>query len=214
VPGDIDEVPFQIQRGEGLCREKAAALFLITPKNLHMEKTARANGLLSSPGAGLFIAHKQETPVPEDRYAGLLQKIALSFGLGESQAGALVHHTYAYAGSHPEDPAHPLPQRVRLAKILVYKCVFTLSCELFRQSGCPAEKDQPPSLYYSYRCRPAGEGHLHHMPLSFRAVYILSHLIGFTERETAEILNTTVLNVKERCTRARAFLATPSNQLH
>src|SRR5215203_2685533 len=152
-----------------------------------MQQTALVNAVSSSPGT--VPAHKKETPPspPGDGYALLLQQIGERFGFSERQAGDLVQQTYAH--SHNRDTVHRFSRRVGLAKILVHKCIFTISTELFLQPGPASQKDRPASLDYS--CRHAAA--LQRMPLSFRAVYILNHVTGFTERETAEILNTSVL---------------------
>ena len=172
-----------------------------------MEQVARVGEAFAGLRAVLPISlpEAQGDSFLTERYKDLLYKISGHFGFTGTDVEALLHKTYTYASAHP-DKQDTLTQRVWLAKILVYQCVFLISSELFRQSGCYAEKNRSSSLTYYYRYRNASELHVHQMPLSFRAVYILGHCIGFTEPEIAAILNTTLLKVKERHAKALAFL--------
>ena len=149
--------------------------------------------------------HAHVASLPAHTYKALLYKIADHLGFSGADGDALVEKAYAYTAAHPAKQG-TLSQRVWLSKILVYQCVFIISSELFRQSGCYTEKNKPSSLTYYYRYRNAGELQLQQMPLSFRVVYILSHDIGFTAVEIAAILNTTLFKVKERYHKALAFL--------
>jgi DNA-directed RNA polymerase specialized sigma24 family protein len=138
------------------------------------------------------------------KYEPLLYSIANAFGFGENEAHGLVEEVNEYA--HKQPASECLPFRIWLSRCLVYKCVFRLGSELFYQSGCNAEKNRPGSLGYYYRYRNAGELNLQDMPLSFRAVYILRYIIGFTTIEISQILNTTHSKVVERYDKALVFL--------
>ncbi len=97
-------------------------------------------------------------------------------------------------------PAKFFSLRIWLTKLLVHKCIFKISSELFSQGN----SSKTLGHYYGY-----GDSHKlnqKHMPLSFRAVFILKNIVGFDENEIAEILNTTPLSVKQRLNKARAYV--------
>ncbi|HEY9363494.1 MAG TPA: sigma factor [Chitinophagaceae bacterium] len=138
------------------------------------------------------------------KYRQLLYEIARSFGFDEKESQELVQQSCLYASRHIEEEANHFSFRIWLSKILVYKCIFKISSELFSQAGTDTEENAFCSLGYS-RYKSSRGFNVQTMPLSLRAVFILNN-IGFNESEMAEILNTTLLKVKERLSKANAFL--------
>lgn len=169
-----------------------------------MEQLARAGAAFTGPRAKPALTNHYLEQARTDKHSALLYRIADSFGFGH-EAGELVRTTYTYACSHRTEQGS-LPCRVWLARILVHQCVFCISSALFRQAGGPAEKKSPGLLDDYYRYTTTGRQHLHDMPLSFRVVYILSQVIGFTASEIAAIVNAPLFTVKERYYKAQAFL--------
>lgn len=165
--------------------------------------------LAGEPFTGPWAIPALATSDPEQRhheeYNTLLHKIAGSFGFSNAETEELVRATRAYACSHKTDQGS-LPCRVWLAKVLVHQCVFRISSELFRQAGSAAEKKYAGLWNDDYLDSTIGVPYLQKMPLSFRVVYILSRLIGFTATEIAAIVNAPLFTVKERYYKAQAFL--------
>jgi hypothetical protein len=114
----------------------------------------------------------------------LLYKIAAGFDLDSSERYDLVEEVHSYATRHASVHEGLLPTKVWLAKLMVHKCVFTISSRLFQQPETSTKQ----------------------MPLSFRTAYLLNNLVGFNEAEIAAILNTTPLKIKERLCKAFLFL--------
>lgn len=127
----------------------------------------------------------------------LLSKIASGFGFSESEANDMMREIVSYAHSHYTNMQHGLSLRMWLSKMMVHKCVFKISSRLFSEMN-PGVKN---TSFIGYTNKQEQE-----MPFSFKAVYILKTVVGFTETEIAEVLNTTVANAKERLTKARMFI--------
>jgi DNA-directed RNA polymerase specialized sigma24 family protein len=170
-----------------------------------MEQLSRAGALFTGPRATPAQVISTPEQLHPDRYNGLLYQIARSFGFSDAEAGELVLATHASARRHQADQSG-LPYRVWLSRVLVHRCVFRISSELFGQVGGPVEKKHPGLLDDDYPYTTAGGQHLQQMPLSFRVVYILRDFIGFTAPEIAAIINAPLFTVKERYYKAQAFL--------
>ena len=170
-----------------------------------MEPLSRAGEPFTGPRARPALAINNPEQLHPERYKALLYKIARSFGFSNAEAAALVLVTHAFARCHKSDQGN-LPGRLWLAKVLVHQCVFRISSELFRQAGNIAEKKYAGLWNDDDSDKTTGAPHLQSMPLSFRVVYILSQLIGFTATEIAAIVNAPLFTVKERHYKAQAFL--------
>jgi hypothetical protein len=170
-----------------------------------MKQLSRAGESFTGPRAKPALAISHDNQPRSDSYNCMLYKIADCFGFSNTEAEELVRTTHGYVRSYKSDQGS-LSYRVWLAKVLVQQCVFRISSELFGQVGSSAEKKHTGLLDYYYRYRTPSVQHLHQMPLSFRAVYILSQLIGFTATEVADIVNAPLFTVKERYYKAQAFL--------
>lgn len=138
------------------------------------------------------------------KYEPLLNKITISFGIKNSEAKGLVEEVCSYANRHFVDRENCLSLRIWLAKSLVHKCIFRISCKLFSQKK-DVEREPRALGYYSYH-KSSRESGWQDMPLSFRVVFILQNIMGFKEKEIAEILNTTPIKIRERFSKAKAFI--------
>jgi DNA-directed RNA polymerase specialized sigma24 family protein len=144
------------------------------------------------------------------KHTSLLTAIARGFGFGEREACDLLEQVRAYALTHPAATCYPF--RIWLSKIMVHACTFRIGSKLCSQSGRIPEQKQT-GFWDGYPSYPNGrEQNLQDMPLSFRAVYLLRHHLGFTTGEVAWLLNTTLPKVTERYAHAVAILAGQSRR--
>jgi DNA-directed RNA polymerase specialized sigma24 family protein len=132
-----------------------------------------------------------------EAYHTLLYTIATSFGLPDKEATELVGEVFSSAVKGHVECGKGWPLKLWLSKRLVHKCVFRISSRMFSQ---PANG---PANATDNFLRPSA---LAKIPFSFRAVYILFTLIGFTEPEVGQLLNITPIQVRERMARAVAMM--------
>ena len=135
-----------------------------------------------------------------EKYEPLLYQTAISFGFNDNELNDLVQQVCSHGSRSYTHQRNFFSLRIWLTKLLVHKCIFKISSELFSQGN----SSKTLGHYYGY-----GDSHKlnqKHMPLSFRAVFILKNIVGFDENEIAEILNTTPLSVKQRLNKARAYV--------
>jgi len=133
------------------------------------------------------------------KYKAFLHTLALSLGVDEIESEELVRHVCSAAEANYGRPAKSFDLKLRLSKIVVHNSIFKISTRMFSQSGnatgaflVSVNGLIPKSIY--------------EIPISFRTVYILIHVMGFSESETAYVLNSTPMQVKERLARAVAIL--------
>ncbi|HEU4634519.1 MAG TPA: hypothetical protein VFS22_11065 [Flavisolibacter sp.] len=141
-------------------------------------------------------------------YEPLLRKIASCFGLAIQETERLLKEVYASANFHGAGPDTSASIKMHLSKMMVRKCIFQLSTELFSRSGFYRGHATRPSLTCALGYEDTNTFHFHDMPLSFRAVYILKTNAGFAESEIAEVLNASSIQVRERLAKARLFINT------
>ena len=170
-----------------------------------MSQLSSVQQYTGDPGTLLLAGNSTATGSLLESYTPLLRRIAEAFGFAGSEVGDLLEQVQVYARTHRAADCYPF--RIWLAKIMVHSCTFRIGNRLFGQCGCSvqAKEEAFPNGYYP--AKDAKSSCLQDMPLSFRAVYILSRYIGFTRSEMAIILNTTPAQVVERYTNALAFLA-------
>jgi hypothetical protein len=148
------------------------------------------------------------TALEVKRYELLLLKIAESFGFKETESKYMVQQVYSSAIACYTCWEHSLPLKVWLSKSMVRKCIFKISSELFESIGINSRDNNLGSLKTYFNYTNTNEISLQKMPLDLRAVYLLCHTIQFTDIEVAEILNTTVQNIKQRLHKALLFMST------
>src|SRR5687767_11631663 len=130
-----------------------------------------------------------------DKYSSLLYKLGLNFGFNDEEINDLIRQVDCNVNKiRCLQEHHSL--RILIVKDMVYRCVFKISSELFNKIDWKTETKQYGSYNSGYKSR--HEFMLHHMPLTFRTVFILSNLTNFSETEVAELLNITRIKVKER----------------
>ena len=136
------------------------------------------------------------------KHESLLHKIATSFGLSDNESSNVIKQVYSDADRYNGYKNNGLSVRILLSKIMVHKCIFRISSEYFNSNGSSAGNVKGISLPYYRNYKSRG---LQCMPLSVRTVFVLS-TIGFNETEIAEILNTTIIDIKERFNKASVFI--------
>jgi DNA-directed RNA polymerase specialized sigma24 family protein len=145
------------------------------------------------------ILNKSRTLVESnwEAYRTLLYTIATSFGLRDKEAVEMVNEVISSAVREHVERGEGWTLKLWLSKCLVHNCVFRISSRMFSQ---PANG---PANTTDNFLRPSA---LAKIPFSFRAVYILFTLIGFTEPEVGQLLNITPIQVRERMARAVAIM--------
>ena len=134
-----------------------------------------------------------------EKHKSFLQTIALNLGLGEKESQELVAYVCLIGEKNYASQKKNLPLKLWLSKILVHNCVTKISSIMFSKTGSGFNSFQALDNYLlSFP--------ISKIPFSFRAVYILSHSIGFTEAEVAYILNISPMQVKERLARAMMII--------
>jgi hypothetical protein len=154
-----------------------------------------ASSLLHEPGDVKVLASDLKT----GKYQSLLFQIGKHFGFSEKEAFKLIEEVYSYSQRLYNDEKNQLPLRILLSKLMVHKCIFKISCRMFSENTSTRITAWP-SFYSNKNAFEACEKA---MPVSYLTVYILSSILGFSEREIAGILNTTTLQVRERLTKAQ-----------
>lgn len=125
------------------------------------------------------------------KYKCLLKKIGIGLGFSETESGWLAQQVIDDAIKGNCQRNDHLSPRVWLSKIMVRKCLFTISTLLFSSKNIESK-----NKFLTDKT----------IPLSFWTVMILYNTVGFNENEIAEILNTTVMQVKHRLNKALAFI--------
>jgi hypothetical protein len=135
-------------------------------------------------------------------YEALLYKIAISFGFNDCETMDLVQEVGSCSNTYCADRPNSGSLKIWLSKLMVHKCIFKISSQLFSQNSNAEKINHLPTG--------GGSGHKNSqttdIPLSLRSVSILSDIIGFDEIEIAEILNTTPLQVKQRLNKVSLFI--------
>jgi DNA-directed RNA polymerase specialized sigma24 family protein len=136
------------------------------------------------------------------KHEDLLVQIMSGLGLNKIQSDEILKEVRLQAKRQYREYPGTFPFKVWLSKILVRKCIFKISEDFF--NGLKDEQTKSPA-FGSYSTEKnifatCGEK----IPLSFWVVYLLHHHIGFTEKEIAEILNTSPLSVRTRLNKAES----------
>jgi DNA-directed RNA polymerase specialized sigma24 family protein len=158
------------------------------------------------------VSHTLPQPYKDDlkmatekikKYEPLLHTIANSFGFTNSEASAIIQDVCLQAYKYYTIQDIRFPLKVWLVKDLIHKCTFKISQAIFSQQ----QREPAPIRWMCLNFHSApGALRLQEMPLSLKAVYILTDQFYFNEIEVAEILNISTLKVKERLHKALNFL--------
>jgi RNA polymerase sigma factor (sigma-70 family) len=152
------------------------------------------------------------------RYNGVLYKIARSYGFNHQDAEDLMQETHITAFNKLETFQHKASYKTWVSKILMHKCVYKLSYGYFSKEALNTEYGENATPIFSNKTMATDkmvfnkelskvlEKSLQQIPLTYRTVFILREIEGFTVQETAELLNITPVNVKVRLNRAKSLL--------
>lgn len=153
------------------------------------------------------------------RYNSGLYKIARCYGFNHQDAEDIMQDTHYAAYTNLKNFQHKASYKTWISKILIHKCVYKLSYGYFKNeqpaSDVMSEASKPmfnqtkmatEKIVLNKELSKVLEKSLSEIPLTYRTVFILREIEGFSTSETAELLNTTPINVKVRLSRARALL--------
>jgi DNA-directed RNA polymerase specialized sigma24 family protein len=161
--------------------------------------------------SGHSIALRGNEPMPLEQrvneYQTLLHRIAYHFEYSDIEATDLITQINAQAVAHYSRQEGGISLKLWLSKMMVHKCIHSISSRMFSQQSLPKNYI---SDGYNTSSKSNYQSGLKSMPLSFRAVYILHDILKFNEVEIARILNTDIINVKARRSKAYAFIKMPS----
>ena len=153
------------------------------------------------------------------RYNSVLYKLARCYGFNHQDAEDIMQETHVSAYTNLKNFQHKASYKTWVSKILIHKCVYKLSYgyfknehlatnemhehvkPVFNQSRMGTEK-----IILNKELSKVLEKSLEEIPLTYRTVFILREVEGFSTNETAELMNSTPVNVKVRLNRAKALL--------
>ena len=134
----------------------------------------------------------------------LLCEIVSGMGFSPVESSKILEEVFVQSEKRFADYSGIIPFKLWLAKMLVRKCIFRIS-ENFFNGQANVQVKSATFLSYSTGKSIFDTGQKQ-MPLSFWVVHLLHNRIGFTEREIAQILNTTPVNVSERLKNVLSFI--------
>ena len=153
------------------------------------------------------------------RYNAVLYKIARCYGFNHQDAEDIMQETHVSAYTSLKDFQNKASYKTWVSKILIHKCVYKLSYGYFKneQPGSDVIYENvkpmfnPPKMatekiVLNKELSKILEKSLAEIPLSYRTVFILREVEGFSTNETAGLMNSTPVNVKVRLSRAKALL--------
>ena len=153
------------------------------------------------------------------RYNSGLYKIARCYGFNHHDAEDIMQETHVSAYTNLKNFQHKASYKTWVSKILIHKCVYKLSYGYFKNeqpgSDIIYENVKPmfnqpkiatEKIVLNKELSKVLEKSLAEIPLTYRTVFILREVEGFSTAETAELMNSTPVNVKVRLSRAKALL--------
>jgi RNA polymerase sigma-70 factor (ECF subfamily) len=153
------------------------------------------------------------------RYNSVLYKIARCYGFNHQDAEDLMQETHVAAYTNLKNFQFRSSYKTWVSKILIHKCVYKLSYGYFKNeqpgSDMIYENVKPvfnqtkmatDKIVLNKELSKVLEKSLQEIPLTYRTVFILREVEGFSTSETAELMNSSAVNVKVRLNRAKALL--------
>ncbi len=153
------------------------------------------------------------------RYNPVLYKLARCYGFNHQDAEDIMQETHVAAYTNLKSFQHKASYKTWVSKILIHKCVYKLSYGYFKNehpgSDAIFENVKPmfnqtkmatEKLVLNKELSKVLEKSLQEIPLTYRTVFILREVEGFSTNETAELMNSSPVNVKVRLNRAKALL--------
>ncbi len=162
------------------------------------------------------------------RYNPALYKVCRSYGFNHHDAEDLMQEAYLTAYLQLSGFQHRASFKTWITKILIHKCLYKLNYGHYK-------REQPDSENLNIHTEPMHqaanktdvenaiirrefsrvlEHHLEQLPVMYKTVFILREVEGFSVAETAELLNTTPVNVKVRLNRAKTMLQKKLEQFY
>lgn len=140
-----------------------------------------------------------------NNYKELLFKIAMSFGLTAKQSTDTINEIYLKLERERfNSMSITFSIKVYLSKLMVSKCIFRISNELFgRGDNRDVSILNQGACYTSINLTSIK---LKKVPLSCKVAFVLNALSEFTEEEIAEVLNISSMKVKERIKKAYSYI--------
>ena len=153
------------------------------------------------------------------RYNSVLYKLARCYGFNHQDAEDIMQETHVSAYTNLKNFQHKASYKTWVSKILIHKCVYKLSYGYFKNEhpGTNEMNDQVKPVFNQSRMGTEKiilnkelskvlEKSLEEIPLTYRTVFILREVEGFSINETAELMNSSPVNVKVRLNRAKTLL--------
>lgn len=153
------------------------------------------------------------------RYNAVLYKLARCYGFNHQDAEDLMQETHVVAYTNLKGFQHKASYKTWISKIMIHKCVYKLSYGYFKNEhpGSDTLNDNVKPIFNQTKMATDKivlnkelskvlERSLQEIPLTYRTVFILREVEGFSTAETAELMNSTPVNVKVRLNRAKALL--------
>src|SRR5438309_9335445 len=139
-----------------------------------------------------------------------LYKVARSYGFNHQDAEDLMQETYLTAYTHLHSFENRALFKTWLTKILIHKCLYKLKFGAYKREQAASttitENTEPmlpstqkPDTEKDVLRREFSkvmEHALQELPLSYKTVFVLRAVEGFSVAETAELLSLTPVNVK------------------
>jgi len=153
------------------------------------------------------------------RYNSVLYKLARCYGFNHQDAEDIMQETHVSAYTNLKNFQHKASYKTWVSKILIHKCVYKLSYGYFKNEHPSTNEmnDQAKPVFNQSRMGTEKiilnkelskvlEKSLEEIPLTYRTVFILREVEGFSTNETAELMNSSPVNVKVRLNRAKTLL--------
>jgi len=153
------------------------------------------------------------------RYNSVLYKLARCYGFNHQDAEDIMQETHVSAYTNLKNFQYKASYKTWVSKILIHKCVYKLSYGYFKNEhpGTNEMNDQAKPVFNQSRMGTEKiilnkelskvlEKSLEEIPLTYRTVFILREVEGFSINETAELMNSSPVNVKVRLNRAKTLL--------
>lgn len=152
------------------------------------------------------------------RYNQLLYKTARSYGLSHEDAQDTMQESHFAAYTQLKNFRNEASYKTWLMKIHLHKCYHKTHYGAFRFEQPDTEimeekheqdkinREETGRVIVNRELSRLLEGSLQKLPLSYRNVFVLREMEGFSVAETAELLHITPINVKVRLNRAKTML--------
>lgn len=138
-------------------------------------------------------------------YKSLLLKIATGFGFDSKQSNRFLEEIYSDPNNHYSNQhLGNFSMRLYLSKIMVNKCIFKISNELFCQGNTGASSTRFATNYFNSTSLTYLK--LQNVSLISIVPFVLNKTSEFSLEEIAYLLNISTMKVKERINKACSYL--------